>query len=494
MKREYFRLDGDTLSLPERPNTAGRVIEAAVYFLLALVFAITACSLLNLAVEGYAYTLTVLSGLALAVWLIARFSHREKQVLLVLLILSAALRAAVIVLVPTQPVSDFGQLFEAAQATAAGDLSWSHVTWDYFAWWPYQIPFVLYEALVYKLVPSMAALKTLNLVWSIGINYFIYRLAARFLPKHCALIAAFLYAVHPGQIALVPVLTNQHISMFFMLFGLSVLFEARSWKGFVLSGALLAVGNLMRPEAVILVAALGCLCLCSFIQKPGKRRLVQLITALAAVVLTYFAVQKAAAWILYALDAAPYGLGNQAPEWKLMIGLNTETGGHMTTADAAALYITDPAARHEACMAVVKGYVDACANLPAFFFGKFTDFWKTGEDFSFVLGEINAWESTRLGITYDRLFAGLGGIETAERFFSYVLTAVGCFLLGLGSAKNSRRRAPELPLIIAAILCGIVLVYLIIEIQPRYRYIAMPFVFIMASVPFAGKNKAENGK
>lgn len=492
MKREYFRLDGDTLSLPAPPNTVGRIIEAAVYFFLALVFAVLACSLLNLVFEGYVYTLAMLAALILAVWLIVRFSHREKRVLLVLLILSAALRAVVIMLVPTQPVSDFSQLFEAAQATAVGDLSWSHVTQDYFSWWQYQIPFVLYEALVYKLVPSMAVLKLLNLVWSIGVNYFLYRLAARFLPKRCALIAAFLYAVHPGQIALVPVLTNQHISMFFMLFGLTVLFEAKSWKGFALSGALLAVGNLMRPEAVILVAALGCLCLCSFIQQPGKKRLMQLLAALAAVGLAYFAVQKAAEWILYALDIAPYGLGNSVPEWKLVVGLNTQTGGSLTMADVGALYITDPAERHEECMAIVKGYIDGCANLPAFFFGKFIDFWRTGEDFSFALGGINAWETTRLGLTYERLFAMLGGIETAERFFAYGLTAAGCVMLGLGAAKRRSRRAAGLPLIIAAILCGIVLVYLIIEIQPRYRYIAMPFIFIMASVPFAANIK--NGK
>lgn len=226
--REYFRPDGDTLNLPEKPCGIGRGIEAAVYFLLAVIFALTACSLLKLVIEGFAYTLAVLAALALAVWLIGRYAHRERRVLIAVLALAAILRAVIIALVPTQPVSDFSQLFEAAKAAAGGDFSWTHVTQGYFSWWQYQIPFVLYEALVYKLVPSMAALKLLNLLWSLGINYLIYRIAARFLPKRCALIAAFLYAVHPGQIASVPVLTNQHISMFFMLAGLALIFEARS--------------------------------------------------------------------------------------------------------------------------------------------------------------------------------------------------------------------------------------------------------------------------
>ena len=37
----------------------------------------------------------------------------------------------------------------------------------------------------------------------------------------------------------------------------------------------------------------------------------------------------------------------------------------------------------------------------------------------------------------------------------------------------------------AAVLCGAILVYLFIEIQPRYRCFAMPFIFLLASVPGA---------
>ena len=40
-------------------------------------------------------------------------------------------------------------------------------------------------------------------------------------------------------------------------------------------------------------------------------------------------------------------------------------------------------------------------------------------------------------------------------------------------------------LIAAAVLCGVILVYLFIEIQPRYRCFAMPFIFLLASVPGA---------
>ena len=62
---------------------------------------------------------------------------------------------------------------------------------------------------------------------------------------------------------------------------------------------------------------------------------------------------------------------------------------------------------------------------------------------------------------------------------------MGCVQLARGALKKDGRKTSPVPLLTAAILCGIVLAYLIVEIQPRYRYVAMPFIFIMACVPFA---------
>ena len=51
--------------------------------------------------------------------------------------------------------------------------------------------------------------------------------------------------------------------------------------------------------------------------------------------------------------------------------------------------------------------------------------------------------------------------------------------------QTRRRRRAVFILLLAAVLCGVILVYLFIEIQPRYRCFAMPFIFLLASVPGA---------
>lgn len=64
-------------------------------------------------------------------------------------LLAFALRAAWILAVPTEPVYDFLTLSQAARAVAVGDLSPFRET--YFTLWTYQVPFVLYEAALYRL-------------------------------------------------------------------------------------------------------------------------------------------------------------------------------------------------------------------------------------------------------------------------------------------------------------------------------------------------------
>ena len=64
--------------------------------------------------------------------------------------------------------------------------------------------------------------------------------------------------------------------------------------------------------------------------------------------------------------------------------------------------------------------------------------------------------------------------------------------LAVNAMHGGGRNTSAAPLLIAAILCGTVLAYLLIEIQPRYRFFAMPFVFMLASVPFAWGKKMQN--
>lgn len=483
MSRGFVAAHDAAFELPPRSNTVGRYIEAAVYALLALFFAyvgvLCAVGAFASAVSAVK-TLCVLFVMAALLYAACYVPCGEVAALVCILALAAVLRVFYVFAVPTQPSSDFALLYSSAQSTVNGDLSWANVTEGYFSWWHYQIPFVLYEALVLKLVNSMAVLKLLNVVWSVGMVYFVYRIVKGFSTTPCALAVALLTAVYPGFIVQVSVLTNQHISLFFILFGLTVLFETRSYWGCAVSGVLVALGNLMRPEAAIVIAALCCVGLCRFIECPTKKSFVRIIFSLVAVMLAYFALQKAVELVLHALGYAPYGIGNAVPEWKLIVGLDMESGGTVSKNYAHLLDIQDHDERSATIRAIIAAKFDEAVSHPEFFAEKLKYFWTSCDDTGFTLAGVTEWTKALGGISAVSMVYTLSSIEYAIRLIVYLMSAVSCALYARSAFAGKRESVSAAPLCVAAVLCGTVLAYLFIEIQPRYRMFAMPFVFAMA--------------
>src|SRR5699024_5613698 len=100
---------------------------------------------------------------------------------------------------------------------------------EYFQLWGYQIPFVLYEALVVSLSGGAAALALLNALWGAMTAGLVFALARRFVSDGAAFAAALLYAVCPDAVMLTPALTNQCISLAFILLGV-YLACSPSWR------------------------------------------------------------------------------------------------------------------------------------------------------------------------------------------------------------------------------------------------------------------------
>ena len=255
---------------------------------------------------------------------------------------------------------------------------------------------------------------------------------------------------------------------------------------------MLAVGDLMRPEGTIVLAAVFCCALCAVIGQPRRKRALSLLITLAAFALAYFAVKWAAGAVLGALGLAPHGIGNSVPEWKLVVGLDRENGGTVSDKYIYILNLTDPAARRAAGRDVIAQHLAQHGGWAAFFLAKLRYFWASAEDLTFTLGGVNVWESAVGGMSVESMAYALSGAELAARITAYVLAAVGCVKLAVNAMHGEGRNTSAAPLLIAAVLCGTVLAYLLIEIQPRYRFFAMPFVFMLDSVPFAWVKKKQN--
>ena len=258
----------------------GRALETS-----ALLFAAAAAALVvvqSVAAQGnsrdWGWAGMVLLAAALAAAVLfgaARLPGSHRTLLAAAMALSLVLRLGYLLAVETPLNSDFELLHRAAVMLSQGDLTWTE--YQYFRNWGYQIPFVAYQALVLRIFSSDWALKLINLAAMLGTNFLLYQLGRLFLSGKAAAAAALLYAVYPGAIHMAPVLTNQHLSLCFLLLGLWLLLSRRGWRWMLLAGACLAVGNLFRPEGVVTLAAVTAAGVCLLARWPDRRRAAGLV-------------------------------------------------------------------------------------------------------------------------------------------------------------------------------------------------------------------------
>jgi len=360
-----------------------------------------------------------------------------------------AVRAAYTLSVETVPVSDFELLYSAAQEVAGGNPG--ALSGEYFELWGYQKPFVYYEALVIALGGGTTALGLLNAAWGALTAWLVFATARRFAPDGAAFAAALLYALSPGAIMLTPVATNQCVSLALILLGVYLAVSGSGWRRAALAGCALAAGNLMRPEGIIAVGGLAVAAVLALARGEDWRALLR---DLAALLLAYFALQLAVGLLV------PGGIGNAAPEWKFVLGLDTASGGRYSDANAWILELESAGERRAAALDAIRASLSdagGAGGVLGFFAGKAASFWG---------GYADSW----LGVEHASDYF----MRLAERATFIAM----CALAAVGSLK--RRSGAAHAAVKAAVAINFA-AYLLIEVQSRYRYFVLPFLCILAA-------------
>ncbi|PTQ55991.1 MAG: membrane protein [Candidatus Carbobacillus altaicus] len=423
-------------------------------------------------------------------------------------LLSGGLRAWWVSHVETMPVYDFLTVSEAALSIAGGDLS--VLKSPYFTRFAYQIPFALWESIFYRLFgPDHRVMEWVHVLLYAFIPLLGYVLTVKLLrtqDKHASsfskraggAVALFL-AIEPSSLMMSSVLTNQYSALFFYLLSLIATMQAiesvsvpkkLSWS--IVSGLFLALGGLLRPLAIVYMIALLLYMFIAlympdtfhpafsrfnvFIRRikqqqkrpddtnfnaPGPPSpLTRLISKLSPLltILVYFVVTQLVSMTLMTLNITDRPLKNDEPEWKFVAGLNRESIGHFTKADAD-LVLSYP--QGESRRAVERALILERLKEPGllmFFVTKIQYLW------GFV---DQAWkwadwqppgEWLSIVLVYERLLFAL-------------------MLLGLMFVPIKGRLL--YPLFIVLIYAGI---HLIIEIQVRYRYDMLVFIYMLGTI------------
>lgn len=323
--------------------------------------------------------------------------------------------------------------------------------------WSAHMPFIIYQTIILKIFGTRAAaIRLANAFFSALTCVFAAGTARKISGDKAGFITLLVTAVNPLSLFYIPVLTNQHAASCFFMAAVWVFYVKpvkNPYLNAALGGALTAASHLLRPEmyAVIIAAAL----IAAFEGKSGKRPL-ESAARFAVFAAVFFSVLLAADGVLSVNNITNQSILSGNLKYKIAVGLDPATTGTWSEADAELIF------DDKRCAAVIAERLSEPERIAplvikktAYQFGSFAYTWSMKNDF--VSNEI-----------YRRLSSAV------------MAAAVMCAVFTLVFGKERRKKIFPLVIILAVFMA----VFAVIEVQPRYNYLLVPVIIIIASDVF----------
>jgi hypothetical protein len=392
---------------------------------------------------------------------------------IIIFVSAFVLKGAFILLIKSQPISDFQTYYICAKRLFEGNRNVGHS--QYFATWGYQMGPVLYYTGIMKLFGTgLLGLKLVNCFFMAGTNVFIYLIARKISNDYTARFVSLLYVLYPAPYFLSSVLTNQHFTAFMFLAGIYFLISDNFnilVRG-ILSGLLMSAGNAVRPIGVVVIGAVLIWGLIELIRSKRLKVLAPIILLAAVYFFTSWGISK----VIQQTDICPTGLKNNFPLWKFVIGLNYDSQGRFSFDDENNIfYISDTAKRDVVAKETIK---DRLSIKPS----KLANLFDTKVKIMWGDFDTMRWASSIQGKNGPEPSKSVAKLEpfalkTEKAFYIWMI-----FLLAAGMIiiLFNKKLQSSVLLLSTIVLCYIG-AHILIEIQVRYRYFAVILMFILAA-------------
>ncbi|MBE3563905.1 MAG: hypothetical protein IMX05_09375 [Hydrogenibacillus schlegelii] len=203
--------------------------------------------------------------------------------------------------------------------------------------------------------------------------------------------------------------------------------------------------------------------------RPAIRKAVIPLQTTGLVLIVFWFVTSAAGLALNAAGVTPYSLKSHDPYWKFVVGLNPESSGQYAEEDLRRFaHLPTLEAQLEVEKALVlKRLLDVDALFPLL--------WRK---FCILWGSPDATFWWNHGVHRPALEAVWKAVERAAFLFVTASAFVG-LVLGM-RRQDGRGPLPDGRMLLLWIVLGYAAAHLVIEIQVRYRYFALPTLSILA--------------
>ncbi len=390
----------------------------------------------------------------------------NKEFITILIVVSFSARFIWIMSFPTEPISDFIIMYKGALQASQGIFDFSNTT--YYTSWVYQLGFTMYQALIIKLFgENILILKLFNVIFSTSTCLLIYLITKSIFNEYSARAAGFIYALNIPSIFLSSVLTNQYLATFLFTLGFYILILKynKSISTGIWVGIILSLANIIRPlGSIILIAVILFILLNHFIGK-NKEEKIKSIKVFSLLIASYYLVSIIISYTFIFTGVTEYKLTNRDPLWKFVTGLNYESNGQYSKKDMDFLsnYPIGSSERTDQQMKLIEQRISDKGHLFKLFTNKFSRMW----------GDLDSSTNWSLGQLNKNTINSL--LQKFERYF-YISTLIFGIIAILYLLINSNLYSNYILFILFII--GYVLIHIVIEIQPRYRFEVTPSLVI----------------
>lgn len=371
-----------------------------------------------------------------------------KRYILFLSLFSFITKLITIIIVKTPMTADFVLMYDTAYHILKEGIHTN--IHSYFNTWGYQLFHVFYEVIALSIFNSITFLKILNIIYSTISTIFMYLIVRKLTSEKAARITSLLYSTLLYPLYLNTVLGNQQLALMLALIAIYILlYKKNNYKNILLVGIFLALSHLERNEGIVyLITSVFYL----FLTNDNLKKCIKNIFVL---IITFSFIVQMSSFIVIKLNINDIGLKNDIPQWKFLLGFNTNTNGKYDGNDE--VYLSNKTLlKHE-----VLNRVTSYKKLPKLFYNKIK--------IQFLYDDIDNSTNT-----------SMNNLSFKNTIFNHVkYTNYFIILLAFIGVFKEKRKESYFFIInfLIFFLC-----YMLIEICTRYYYNPEFTIFILSSL------------
>jgi 4-amino-4-deoxy-L-arabinose transferase-like glycosyltransferase len=381
--------------------------------------------------------------------------------------------------VDTTPYSDFKHMHDFGAAVSQGIFNRYVRFYELF---PFKFNYGFILGALYKVFGiHVLAVKLFNVLLSAFAALLVWWIGRMTFTERTGRIAALLFAIWPAQVMYCSVVASEHVFLVFFLLGTGLFIRhhlpakgGRALVGLAASGLFLALAQLIRPVATLMLAVLA-VYLLVFVRYHNEKAadVLRKVKVLATVALIFVLTLSLVSWPVGKLTGVPSARSSSGVN--LLIGTNSKTIGMFNEEDFSIIeeFQYDYDKVHTEA---TKRALDRIKSNPAGFgklaVKKFAVLWGD-EHYGYYWSTYQTGAGDAIGERLKNSPRMLAAAAQLHYFVVLLFAAAGCIF--------ARRRLVYPVVIYLLTFGGIVAAYTFLEVQSRYHIPAIPFLLLLGA-------------